>query len=83
MHHLEPWENFKKLKVKIQDSMRKTNLFLGNASHVPTSRRSSKNTRKLNSQSVLNIELFQNFTKMKLVVLGVAKKLVRDVVHLK
>jgi hypothetical protein len=44
-------------------------------------RGSSKNTRKLNLQSVLDIELFLTHTKSKFDVLGIVRKLVKDVVH--
>jgi hypothetical protein len=49
---------------------------------VVASRSYSKKTRKLNLQSVLNIELFWTHTKTKLGVLGVARKLVKDDVQL-
>jgi hypothetical protein len=40
-----------------------------------------KNTYKLNFQPVSNIELFPIQTELELGVLGIAKKLVKDVVH--
>jgi hypothetical protein len=43
---------------------------------------SSKNTRKLSLHSILNIELFPTHTESKLGVLGVAGKLVKDIVQL-
>jgi hypothetical protein len=45
-------------------------------------RSSSKNARKLNSQPILNIELFPIHMESKLGMLGVAEKLVKDVVPL-
>ena len=38
--------------------------------------------KNLNFQPILNIELFLTHTKPELGVLGIAKKLVKDVVHL-
>jgi hypothetical protein len=52
---------------------------LGNVSQVVASRSSSKITRKLNLQFLLNIELFP--AHMELGKLGVFRKLVKDVVH--
>jgi hypothetical protein len=46
------------------------------------SRSSSKLKRILNLLPVLNIELFPTHTKSKLDLLGVARKLVRDVIHM-
>jgi hypothetical protein len=40
-----------------------------------------KITKNLDLQTVLNIELFPTHMKSKLVVLGVAGKLIEDVVH--
>ena len=51
-------------------------------SHVATSMCSSKNTRKLSLYPILNIELFPTHTELRLDVLGVAGKLVKDVVQL-
>jgi hypothetical protein len=49
---------------------------------MATSMCSSKNTRKLSLHSILNIELFPTHTESKLGVLGVAGKLVKDIVQL-
>jgi hypothetical protein len=46
-----------------------------------TSRSSSKITRKLNLQPLLNIELFPTHMESELGVLGVAKKLMKGVDH--
>jgi hypothetical protein len=43
---------------------------------------SSKNTRKLSLYPILNIELFPTHTELELGVLGVAGKLVKDVIQL-
>jgi hypothetical protein len=49
---------------------------------VAASRSFSKiNTRKVNLQLVLEIELFMTHTKLRLDVLSVVRKLVKDVVH--
>jgi hypothetical protein len=44
---------------------------------------SSKNTKKLNLQPISNTELFPTHKKLELDVLGFAKKLVKDVIHLR
>jgi hypothetical protein len=49
---------------------------------VATSRSSSKNTRKSNVQPIWNIELFRTHIGLELGMVGVAKKLVKDVVHM-
>jgi hypothetical protein len=54
---------------------------LGTISYMDAFRRSSKITRKLNLQSLLNTEFFFIHTESKLGVFGVAKKLVKDVVY--
>jgi hypothetical protein len=46
------------------------------------SRSSSKFIEKLNLQPVSNIELFLTHTKSELDVLGIARKLMKDVIHL-
>jgi hypothetical protein len=43
---------------------------------------SSKTTRKLNLQPISNIELFPAHVELELGMLGVAGKLVKDVIHL-
>jgi hypothetical protein len=43
---------------------------------------SHKNTKKMNFQPILNIELFLTHIKLELGVLGIIGKLVNDVVHL-
>jgi hypothetical protein len=55
---------------------------IGNVNHVATSRSSSKNTRKSNVQPIWNIELFRTHIGLELGMVGVAKKLVKDVVHM-
>jgi hypothetical protein len=55
---------------------------LGNVSHKLASRSISKNTRKLDLQLLLNLKLFHIHMKMKFGVLGVAGKLVKDVIQL-
>jgi hypothetical protein len=51
---------------------------------MATFRSSSKNTKKLNSQSISNIDLFPIHMKSELGMgmLSIAKKLVKDVIHL-
>jgi hypothetical protein len=56
---------------------------MGNVSHMATSRSSSKITKKLNLQPISNTELFPTHKKLELDVLGFAKKLVKDVIHLR
>jgi hypothetical protein len=72
--------------VKIEDSMGKTSLFLGtclqplgNVSYMAASR-SSKKTRKLTLYPILNIVLFSTHTELELGMLGVARKLAKDIV---
>jgi hypothetical protein len=48
---------------------------------VATSKSSLNNKRELNSQLIFYIELFQTCTKSKSGKLGIAKKLVIDVMH--
>ena len=57
-------------------------VFLGNVSHVAPSMCSSKNTINLSLHPVSNIELFPTHMELELDVLGVARKLVKDVVQL-
>jgi hypothetical protein len=55
---------------------------MGNVGHMVASRSSSKITKKLNLQPILNIELFSTLIESELGVLGIVKKLAKDVVHL-
>jgi hypothetical protein len=55
---------------------------MGNFSHMAASRNFSKNTRKVNFQPVSNIELFPTHMELELSILGIARKLMKDVVHL-
>jgi hypothetical protein len=54
----------------------------GNVGHMATFGSSSENKEKSNLQPVSNIELFRTHKESELGVLGVAKKLVKDVLHL-
>jgi hypothetical protein len=55
---------------------------MGNVSHMAAFRSSSKNIEKLNLQLIAKIELFLTQTKSEWGVLGIAKKLVKDGLHL-
>jgi hypothetical protein len=74
----------------MQDFMVKTNFFCGTLpfslwaffSHVVAYKSSSKNTRKMNMQPVLNKNIPWIHVQSKFDVLGVAKELVKYVVHL-
>jgi hypothetical protein len=75
--------------VEIQDSMDKTNIFwhlalhpLGSFSHVVAYRSSSKNKIKMKIQPILYKNLPWAHMELGFDVLGVAKKLVKYVVHL-
>jgi hypothetical protein len=83
-------KKLKKKEAKIQDSMGKTNLFighpalqsLGNVIFMAPFRSSSKIIRNLNLEPVSNIEIFPTRTKLELSVLCVTGKLVKDVIHM-
>jgi hypothetical protein len=74
--------------MKIQDSSSKTNLFFGTLSYNPWAILATwlhlalKITKNLNSQTVLNIELFPTYTKSKLNMFGIVGELVNYAVHL-
>jgi hypothetical protein len=55
---------------------------MGNASHMAPSTSSSKNIEKLNLQPISNIELFLTHIELELGIFGIARKLVKDVVHI-
>ena len=75
--------------MKIQDFVGKANSFFGhptlqpldNVSYMATSRSSLKITKKNEFATRLNIELFPTHMELELDMLGVAKKLVKNVVH--
>jgi hypothetical protein len=54
---------------------------LSSFSHMAACRSSSKNTRKMNLQSILNENSPWAHTELELDVLGVAGKLIKYVVH--
>jgi hypothetical protein len=75
-------------KIKLEASMRNKNLFFGTLSFKPLQkfimvayRRSSKNIRKMKSQPILNKNSPWCHTKLKLGMLGIAKKLMKDGIH--
>jgi hypothetical protein len=55
---------------------------MGNVGHMAASRNSTKNTKNLNFQPVSYIGLFFTHIELELGMLGIAKKLLKDVIHL-
>jgi hypothetical protein len=96
-HHVEPWGKNKMLekskcwrkKWKSEILWAKKTFFwhpalepLGNFSHMATHRGSSKNTRKLKLQSILNKNSPRAHMETEFDIFGVSRKLVKFLVHL-
>jgi hypothetical protein len=80
-------QNFVLKKAKIQNSIVKTNFYfgiqpLGNFGHMATCRSSSRNTRKMNLQSILNKKSRWDHMELGFDVLAIAKKLVKNEIYL-